>query len=465
MRTLFVKIFLWFWAAMALVVLAVAAATSVANMRREERLRREFDDPARVFAQMAARTYEREGQAGLSEYLSFLEGEARHRAWLFDAGGAEVLGRSAPSEVDGRARRMLRGEAQASGRPDARGLQAFAVSGPSGVRYLMVTRRLNPRRPPPWPEPRTVVLQLLAVLATAGLVCYWLARYLTAPVVRLSAATRRLADGDLSARVGGTGRRRDELAELGRDFDLMAGRIESLIQAQHRLLGDISHELRSPLARLSVALGVARRRAGEPAASAHDRIQRESERLNEMIGQLLTLTQLESGVDEVPPEPVGLSDLLGEVIVDADFEARGRERAVRLAAQAGCRLQGNRELLRSAIENVVRNAVRYTAPGTTVEVGLSHEQTAGLTRAVIRVRDHGPGVPPESLGEIFRPFYRVADARDRQSGGTGLGLTITERAVRVHGGSVSAENAPGGGLVVGLTLPCAGNHEALTAGS
>ena len=344
---------------------------------------------------------------------------------------------------------------------NARGLEAFAVSAPSGARYLMVTRRRTRAAPRRGPSRATVLLQLLAVLATAGLVCYWLARYLTAPVVRLRAATRRLADGDLSARVGGTGRRRDELAELGRDFDLMAGRIESLIQAQHRLLGDISHELRSPLARLSVALGVARRRAGEPAAGAHDRIQRESERLNEMIGQLLTLTQLESGVDEVPPEPVGLTDLLGEVIVDADFEARGRERAVRLAAEAGCRLQGNRELLRSAIENVVRNAVRYTAPGTTVEVGLSHEQTAGLKRAVIRVRDHGPGVPPESLGETLRPFYRVADARDRQSGGTGLGLTITERAVRVHGGSVRAENAPGGGLVVGLTLPCAGDHEAL----
>ncbi|MBE0618263.1 MAG: two-component sensor histidine kinase, partial [Proteobacteria bacterium] len=252
------------------------------------------------------------------------------------------------------------------------------------------------------------------------------------------------------ARVGPSlGGRRDEVAVLGHEFDRMAERIETLVEAQKRLLRDISHELRSPLARLNVALGLARQKAAAAAESSLDRIEREAERLNELIGQLLTLTSLEGGAEGIARETLDLTGLVCTVTADADFEARGRGRSVQMGACAAVAIQAAPELIRRALENVIRNAVSFTAAGTPVEVSL--EQEGAVAR--VTVRDHGPGVPETALEAIFRPFYRVADARDRQSGGTGIGLAITDRAVRLHGGSVRAENAPGGGLAVILTLP------------
>jgi two-component system sensor histidine kinase CpxA len=233
----------------------------------------------------------------------------------------------------------------------------------------------------------------------------------------------------------------------------MGQRLESMVKAQQRLLGDISHELRSPLARLGVALGLARQRAGMEANGALDRIERESDNLNEMIGQLLTLTRLESGTDERKPSEVDLAALVRDVAEDADFEARSLNRSVQIVWTEKCSINGVEELLRSAVENVVRNAVRYTPEGTAVEVALRRQNGGGDRFALISVRDRGQGVPEESLEKIFRPFYRTEDARDRQSGGgTGLGLAITERAVRMHGGTVEAHNAKDGGLSVELRL-------------
>src|SRR4030095_2353561 len=226
-----------------------------------------------------------------------------------------------------------------------------------------------------------------------------------------------------------------------------------MVKAQQRLLGDISHELRSPLARLGVALGLARQRAGESEGSARDRIERESDSLNEMISQLLALTRLESGTDGRKRAEGDLTALVREVADDADFEARSQNRSVQVVSTEQCSINGVEELLRSAVENVVRNAVRFTREGTAVEVALRKQNGAGDNFAIISVRDRGNGVPDEALDKIFRPFYRTEDARDRQSGGgTGLGLAITERGVRMHGGTVQASNAPDGGLSVELKL-------------
>jgi two-component system sensor histidine kinase CpxA len=225
------------------------------------------------------------------------------------------------------------------------------------------------------------------------------------------------------------------------------------VKAQQRLLGDISHELRSPLARLGVALGLARQRSGTEANGALDRIERESDNLNEMISQLLTLTRLESGTDSRKRTEVNLAALVREVADDADFEARSVNRAVQVVSSDDCSINGVEELLRSAVENVVRNAVRYTPEGTAVEVALRKQNGGTDNFAVISVRDRGKGVPEDALERIFRPFYRTEDARDRQSGGgTGLGLAIAERAVRMHGGSVQAVNAADGGLAVEMRL-------------
>jgi two-component system sensor histidine kinase CpxA len=299
-------------------------------------------------------------------------------------------------------------------------------------------------------------------LLISGLICYLLTRYLTRPILNLQMAARELAAGDLSARAGSAmGRRRDEIGELVRDFDRMAERIEGLVSSQQQLISDISHELRSPLARLNVALGLARQRAGSAAAAPLDRIEREADRLNELIGRLLALARMETF--STPPEhnAIDLHALLAEVVADAEFEAQ--ERPCLVQFDAAQRLQllpegtsdqvlvtGSEELLRSGVENVVRNAVRYTAPGTAIRIALSYEDTW----ATITVTDHGPGVPESELENVFRPFYRVTGARERQTGGAGLGLAIAERAVRLHGGTIRAENgAEGSGLKVVIRLP------------
>ncbi|MDA8239699.1 MAG: ATP-binding protein [Nitrospiraceae bacterium] len=236
----------------------------------------------------------------------------------------------------------------------------------------------------------------------------------------------------------------------------MASRIGTLLDGQQRLLRDISHELRSPLARLNVALELARQRSGPEAAKPLDRIEREAERLNQLIGELVTLTLLESGAEKIEKMRVDLSHLVQDVVDDANFEAQDSNRSVEIVSSEKIAVTGSEELLRRAVENVVRNAVRYTDEGTAVEVGLFCRQERGRTAAVIRVRDHGRGVPEAALTQLFRPFYRVADARDRQTGGTGIGLAITERAVNLHGGTVKASNDPAGGLVVEIELPLAG---------
>jgi two-component system sensor histidine kinase CpxA len=255
------------------------------------------------------------------------------------------------------------------------------------------------------------------------------------------------------------------MAELMRDFDRMAERLENLVTAQSRLLTDISHELRSPLARLNVALELARQRSGADARSALDRIDRETNRLNELIQRLLTIARLEAGDESIEKHPVYLEQIINEIAKDAAFEAQSRRCQVQATIVDDCVVMGSASLLHSAIENVVRNAVRYTEEGTSVEVrleqgvrlpnsgaGLNHERV-GNAEAVVRVTDSGPGVPEDALDKLFRPFYRIDDARGRQTGGVGLGLAITDRAVRLHGGTIRVSNRPQGGLMVEIRLP------------
>ena len=297
---------------------------------------------------------------------------------------------------------------------------------------------------------------LAAALLAAGVTWYGFFRHSTLPLRRLRTVTQQLAGGNLSARVGeGLVHRKDEVADLGRDVDRMAERIESLVGAHQRLIRDVSHELRSPLARLNVALELARQSAGPTLSAPFDRIERESDRLNELIGQLLMLTKLESEGSMTQRTELDITALVAEVAEDVDFEARSNERRVVMTECEPLMLNGNRELLRQALENLVRNATRYTDEGTTVEISLWRKESGGRGVAHIEVRDHGPGVPESELCDIFRPFYRVNHARDRQSGGAGVGLAISDRAVRLHGGCLRACNAPDGGLVMEMELPLA----------
>ena len=280
--------------------------------------------------------------------------------------------------------------------------------------------------------------------------CYFISSYLTKPLFKLGQAAASIADGRLETRVDPSLKnRKDEIAGLARNFDFMAERIEALVTEQRRLLGDVSHELRSPLSRLTVALGLAKQGPPEEAAENLERIGLEARRLDTLIGQLLALTRIDSGVDRGSPVAFDLTNLVQEVANDGDFEARARNCRVTIQQAGTCMVSGYEELLRSAVENVVRNAVRHTAAGSTVEISLR----SNGSRALLRVRDHGPGVPEGMLSEIFLPFRRVANG---DSGGAGLGLAIAERAVIVHRGSIRARNAAEGGLIIEIELQISG---------
>jgi two-component system, OmpR family, sensor histidine kinase CpxA len=445
-RSLFWKIFLGFWLAAAAMIAAlnVMLWLSIGNEPNPERRRGALGEALNLYSESAVQVYDSEGPKSFEEYVQRSMKEAGTEIALFDSSGKPLVAQSSP-EVDGVAAEIKQTGQHVShitalgrltwGRP---------VPAPSGKTYIFVSRLRQPYIPRGLPP-----LGILLSIVAAGVISYLLALYLTSPVKTLKSVVQSFAEGNLAARVTPQLRNRhDELADLGREFDHMAERIEALISSQKRLLADISHELRSPLARLTVALELARKNTSGKGVGALDRIEMETERVNKLVGQLLALTRLESGAERVPPETVALEDLVQQVIDDANYEAKPLHKEVKAVQLDSCRVRGSQELLRSGIENVVRNAIRYTAEGSAVEVALS----AKLDTALVTVRDYGPGVPEAELDHIFEPFYRVSEARERSSGGVGLGLSIAERTIKLHGGSIRAANAHDG-LLIAIELP------------
>lgn len=307
--------------------------------------------------------------------------------------------------------------------------------------------RPPPRSPLPFPP-----IQLLAGALVSLLFAVLLAWYFAKPIGRLRAAFAAAADGRLEQRLAPEmGGRRDELADLGRDFDRMAARLKSLMDGQQRLLHDVSHELRSPLARLQAAIGLLRQQP-ERGADLLARIERESVRMDRLVSELLALSRLEVGVAGRLEEAVDLRELLDALVEDARFEAQAGARRVDYAAPEATTplaIRGDAELLHRALENVVRNALKHSPAGGRVSVALARE--AGGAGYRIRVADDGPGVPEAELQAIFAPFYRAAAGSPAD--GYGLGLAITQRVVALHGGRIEAANRPGGGLCVNIFLP------------
>lgn len=460
MRSLFLKIFIWFWLAMGLIVLAHSLS---AMMVFDEGAKGFVGKQMTMYGVAAAEIYDLRGKEQADDYLKLLERNTRLRICLFDDGGNKLAGEELTDEAKVTLQSIVTTGKESFSQTAKTDFFAKWLATSSGKRFIMVSESGRPTGIRLPFMPGVWWAQLIAVFLTAGFLCYLLARYFTSPLVKLRTATQQLAAGNLSARVG-AGKRRDEIADLGRDFDVMAERIQTLMDSQQRLLHDISHELRSPLTRLNIALELARESDGEEAQWALERIAREADRLNDLINQLLTLARLESASSAKESDSIHLKHLVEEIVWDADFEARSRNRSVRLVSSEDFLMVGNQQLLHSAIENVVRNAVSYTAEGTAVEVALRCEEQGDgdwqTSQAIISVLDQGVGVPQAALADIFRPFYRVADARDRQSGGIGLGLSISQRAVQIHGGRVTAVNAPNGGLLVEIALPLV-THKAL----
>jgi len=465
MRSLFLKIFLSYWVAQALflvlaiiVTFAMRPSGEISNLQAQES----------KFLNETLQAYQAGGDDAARKYLRSVHDNQHVRLFVIDDQGRELLGRKLPDWIE----RVRRGQIHTAdtfrGRFGPGQFLRQTLTADNGRRYMLIID-LPPEEHPFFGPHGVPSLGILIAIISSGLVCYILARYLTSPIVQLRAATQKLASGDLTARAGMPGsRRHDEMAELMRDFDRMAERLEDLVTAQSRLLTDISHELRSPLARLNVALELARQRSGPDARSALDRIDREANRLNELIQKLLTIARLEAGQESIEKVPVDLELIIHEIAKDAAFEAQTRHCEVEATIVDDCVVMGSPSLLHSAIENVVRNAIRYTQEGTSVEVrleqgvGLSnptpqdsalHNDGVGKPEAVVRVTDSGPGVPEDALDKLFRPFYRIDDARGRQTGGVGLGLAITDRAVRLHGGTIRVSNRPQGGLMVEIRLP------------
>ena len=451
MRNLFLKIFLWFWATVILTGISLVLAFVLEPAGVPSRWHAGFEDTARYFGTAAADALEHGGSIAASEYIHRLSEDAHIHGCLFDDAAHPLAGEYCP-EFEMMVARVAGGEPLKA--TTQRGLARLAVpiKTSDGRVYIYATELLAGPRVLAGERPIEGYLRVTVALLVSGAICYFLTLYLTAPILRLRSVAQQITAGKLNVRAEPKMElRRDELGDLVRDFNRMADKTELLISSQRQLLYDVSHELRSPLARMNVALDLLRGRVSEDPAL--NRIEIDLQRLNEMIGRLLTVAKLEATSTLQTAVRVELSELVSSVVSDADFEARERGSRVDIVQAADLVIQGDPNLLRSAIENVVRNAVRFTEAGTAVEVVLRINSARGSDEAVISIRDHGPGVPEQDLANIFKPFYRVTDARSRASASVGLGLAITGRVVHLHGGHILAMTEQDGGLRVEMVFP------------
>jgi two-component system sensor histidine kinase CpxA len=505
---LFWKIFLAFWIAMTLAGIVLLAVETTRSVRLASRWRAVTGDAFAVYAGTVAQDFDAPQGRGATEFLANMELRTRIRAWLFDTHGQEVSGYAAAEWAKLPAWLKIRisilavkaRHSKVTEFDDLNGLTLAAhVATSTRGETLVLAGTLPDARYDFWSAmPQVQFLRFLAILAVAGAVSLILARHLTLPLEALRMASKRLAQGDFSARAGTAFQgREDEIASLATDFDEMAARIEVLlgqqekqVAAQRSFLADAAHELRSPLARAGVALELARDALGlssdaegqshltaqSPVAMALRRIEQENGRLAELVDRLLVLSRLESGVIKPDFVLIDLTALVRAVALDANFEAQPQHRKVSFRATGDSSVLGITSLLRSAVENVVRNALRHTPAGSGVDISVAVKKASdccdwdeeGLangyftspppapapveTWAVISIRDYGPGLPEEHFSQVFRPFFSLHSAPDRPPSGSGLGLTITARAIELHEGQYRIRNADPG-LEIEMRLP------------
>jgi two-component system sensor histidine kinase CpxA len=457
MRGLFFKIFVIFWIAQSLIFIISTALIVQHRFPRPDVL--------------------------MDSLFSSLRNQARERVDAFEAGGCGSLKTYAATHGQTIALTGAAGSNLCPGVPDLAGgsrdgiqfqdhivgrqmgqqyVWSVPVTSATNKNYVFLLARPNaPEGHGPNPDfLRFAFPQLPVAIAVGGATTFALVLLFTRPLVKLRRAARELAQGNLRTRVAEPASksrffRGDEFQALVHDFNHMADRLESLVGAQQLLLRDVSHELRSPLARLNVALELAREDADpDSEIETHlGRIERETERLSKLIGQLLTLSSMEAMNQVDNLGPVLLNEMIHQMIPDAGYEARQRQCTISFHAGAECIILGKSELLYRAIENILRNAIRYTEESSEVEIRLSAEPEEKGGVAVLEISDRGPGIPESELRSIFQPFYRVDRARSAGTGGFGVGLAIAERAVKLHHGELRAYNRAGGGTTVRLQLP------------
>lgn len=439
MSPLYRRLLLWFCAAN-IVTLLVSVAVTQDIARRA--YGGELDWPA--LAHAADDVYIRGGVAGLADWSEATRHEERFQVMLFED-GRDVLGRPPGPMLSRHLAQLLSAESIV-----LRPVPEVLLVGQKVVGSDHVPRQMIAIR---GPRPQHAKLELLlgvqvalSLLAIGG-VGWWVARSIARPVAALQQAAQRMAAGDLSSRVGGNyPQARDELGLLAREFDHMAGRIEALVAHERGVLQDVSHELRSPLARLQLILELARQESGGDSAQHFERAEHEIARLDVLIGELLTLSRMEADLPGMMREPVDLAALCGDCVAEAELEAGAHGVRLRLDAATPLETSGNAQLLARALDNLLSNSIKYSAGGEVLVRLTRHGE-----RAELSVRDHGPGVPEADLPKLFRPFFRGSNAARAE--GHGLGLAIVERIAHAHGGQASAANAAGGGLCVTLSLP------------
>ncbi len=456
MRSLYWKIFISFWFATVLIIFTTAWVTSQMAQKSSQPAREEmFMDS---YANAAVATFESGQQSALLKWLNQI-GLSRHMAIFLLSNTGEIVGTQNPPEhVKLVSKNLMNDELPSEGIFKAGKLiVSHEILSTSGKYYRLAAVSEKPISyfvQIPWAG-LTIRLTLATVIS--GLICYLLSLYLTQPLRSLGMAAKSIATGKLNTRVGHfRGHNKDEIAELSNDFDSMAEQLEALVTSKERLLQDISHELRSPLARLNIAIELGKKKTKQLAEPEFNRMAIESARLNELIGEILEFARLEKSTMDLDIAPVNLQDLLSDIIKDANYEFEKESVRIEMTDSALYNLLIDRRLIHRAIENIVRNASHYSPKDQSVLITTHFNELQN--QISIEIKDKGPGVPEEQLETIFNPFYRVDTSRTKKTGGYGLGLAIAARAVALHHGTIIAKNNSDGGLMVQITLPVSCNR-------
>jgi two-component system sensor histidine kinase CpxA len=454
MQSITLKMFLSYW----IIMMGVNVASDLIapeQMRRYSLIREAIRSAMEIPARQELDAYEAHG-CGAGRQDTLASGDV---LYIADTNGRALCADTGIPGLDSLAAKVRGSKSVMARRFNSFQVVATSIKGGSGREYVffLKSRYTSKVTVLNWlfPGPTTVAVSCAVTLVFAVL--------LTLPLRRLRTATRQIAMGNLDVRVPmrhrmirfGRAVIDDDLDRLALDFNHMAERLQGLVRAQHLLLRDVSHELRSPLARLSVALELSRREGNGQMQNHLDRIEREAQRLNDLIAQLLSLSYMEITQEIRDATIVSLSDLVRDVLPNVQYEASLRGCHITAMMGQNCVVRGDARLLESALENILRNALRYTPENGVIEVDLTQTESDQQKIAELSVCDRGPGVPAEELDAILRPFYRVDSSRQSKTGGFGVGLAIADRAVRLHGGSIVAANRPDGGLVVRMRFPAA----------
>jgi two-component system sensor histidine kinase CpxA len=458
MYRLFLKIFFWYWLTAWAMIAIVLLGSRLTGMRQVS-VPNMYATVAPILAEEAVKAYESGGPEAFARFTQSNDNERERQLFLLDGSDRDVLSR--PLSDDGL--RVARAAKDGQLVVFRAHIAAYKFVSSSGHPYiLMLYLKSNLR------QITDVLLGdglpfSISLILLLTLLCLGLAYHIASPIHSIQSTARRVAQGDLKARVpSSVSRRFDELAALAKDFDSMVSRLDSLIQTQKKLLNSVSHELRSPLARINISLALLRNRFPGDSDDLFQRLDRDVVRIDLLMGQLLTLSRLEARFSSAERQDVDFAQLVEEVAADANFEAQALGKSVSLQTSDSIILRNaDPDALRSACENIIRNAVRFTRPGSDVQIVLEVDRSAPEPQALLSVRDHGPGVPEDSLETIFQPFYRI-NGDPEAMGGNGLGLAIASEAIRMHRGTIRAENLRPTGLEIIIQLPAA--HDRVSHG-